>query len=84
VITNLSRYSAQSETRNGDTVVVAVRGKTTTPDYITHVSREGDSFESLAARYLGAAIFYWRIADINPQVIFPDMIPVGTTIRIPQ
>jgi nucleoid-associated protein YgaU len=79
-----SRYRVNTEIRNDDIAVVSVRNSVTVPNYATHVSREGDSFESLASRFLGAPVFYWKIADINPQVAFPDYIPPGTLIRIPQ
>lgn len=80
----LSRYTTATETRNGATAVVAKRVPTKAPNYITHTAREGDSFDSLAFKYLGASYFFWKIADINPQVAFPDRIPAGTIIRIPQ
>lgn len=51
--------------------------------YNTYVSRQGDTFDLLAARFLNDPERYWEIADINPQVQWPDSIPVGTTIRIP-
>lgn len=79
-----SRYRVNTEVRNDDIAVVASRAPVVVPNYATHVSREGDSFESLASRFLGAPVFYWKIADINPQVAFPDYIPPGTLIRIPR
>ena len=80
----LSRYTATTEERNGNIVIVATRKPTTMPSYMSHRARSGDTFENLAARYLGSPLFYWKIADINPQVVFPDYIPVGTNIRIPR
>lgn len=80
----LSRYSAKSEIRDGKMYVIAT---TTTPvktNYRVHISRDGDSFERLSSMYLGSPIFFWKIAEINPQVPFPDQIPVGTQIRIPR
>jgi nucleoid-associated protein YgaU len=84
VIQVSSRYKISTEVRNNDIAVVAVRSATITPSYISYVSREGDSFESLSSRFLGAPVFYWKIADINPQVAFPDYITPGTILRIPQ
>lgn len=48
------------------------------------VFKEGQSFEELAATHLGDANLWWRIADINPQVLWPDEIASGTRIRIPR
>ena len=51
--------------------------------FVVLVSRDGDTFEQLASKYLGNPSLYWRIADINPHVEWPDRIPVGESIRIP-
>jgi len=80
----ISRYSAQTEYRNNEPFVVAVRAKTTTTSFITHTTREGETMDILATKYLKSPLFYWRIADINPQIPFPDQIPAGTKVRIPQ
>lgn len=80
----LSRYKAQSEIRDNKLHIVAVSTSTPRDNYRVHIARDGDSFEKLASQYLGAPIFFWRIAEMNPQVPFPDLIPVGTKIRIPQ
>lgn len=51
--------------------------------YYQYVTREGDSFVLIASRVFNDPSRYWEIADINPQVEWPDRIPVGTVIRIP-
>lgn len=79
-----SRYRAKNEERNEAMSVVAVYQKEQTPQFTTYISREGDSFEKIANKYLGGPIFYWRIAELNPHVPFPDQIPLGTRIRIPR
>ena len=84
MIEALSRYSTYAEERNGNTVIVSVRKQSVVPSYISYNARFGDTFSNLSARYLGSPLFYWKIADINPQVPFPNYIPVGTSIRIPQ
>lgn len=84
MISLYSRYRASQEIRNGDVTVVAVYNKVPEKQFMTYNSREGDSFEKLATRYLGGPVFYWRIAEINPHVLFPDRIPTGTRIRIPR
>lgn len=80
----LSRYKAKSEIRDDKLHVVAVSSTIPQGNYRIHIASEGDSFESLASKYLGAPIFFWKIAELNPQVPFPDLIPVGTKIRIPR
>jgi nucleoid-associated protein YgaU len=52
--------------------------------YRTHRSVIGDRFDVLAHRVLGDAELWWRIADLNPEVFYPDAIPEGTTLRIPE
>jgi nucleoid-associated protein YgaU len=84
MISLYSRYRATQEVRNGDVNVIAAYSKVPESQFMTYISREGDSFERLASIYLGGPVFYWRIAEINPQVLFPDRIPVGTRIRIPR
>jgi nucleoid-associated protein YgaU len=51
--------------------------------YSQYVTRDGDSFERIAAKLFNDGTRYWEIADINPQVAFPEAIPTGTVIRIP-
>lgn len=51
--------------------------------YAVHTSRQGDTFMSLSIKFLNDQSRYWEIADINPQVQWPDRIPVGTPLRIP-
>jgi|688.fasta_scaffold68583_3 nucleoid-associated protein YgaU len=80
----LSRYTITSEERDGNVAIIAVRKSAPTTSYSSHRARNGDTFENLAARYLGSSLFYWKIADLNPQVPFPDYIPAGTNIRIPR
>ena len=74
-----SRYAMTSDGKEADRKPLpnAVR-------YTTYLAKSGDTFEKLAHRLYGDFSRYWEIADINPQVKFPDTIPVGTVIRIPR
>jgi hypothetical protein len=49
-----------------------------------YVVRLGDRFDLLANEFLGDPTLWWRIADANPQIPYPDisLIP-GSVIRIP-
>lgn len=51
--------------------------------YALYTSKDGDTFDIIAARFLGDPSRYWEIADINPQVEWPDRITTGTVLRIP-
>jgi nucleoid-associated protein YgaU len=52
--------------------------------YYSHTARDGDTFQLLAAKLFNDSSRYWEIADINPQVQWPDVIPTGTVLRIPK
>lgn len=51
--------------------------------YYQYMAKDGDTFPLIAARIFNDPSRYWEIADINPQVEWPDRIPVGTVLRIP-
>lgn len=78
-----SRYSESSETRNDKTVSVALPTTFSTNNYFTIVATGVETFELLAYRYLNDASMWWKIADINKNITFPDYITAGTTVRIP-
>jgi hypothetical protein len=42
------------------------------------------TLDELAAIHLGDPQLYWRIAGVNPHVPYPDEVPAGTRLRIPQ
>lgn len=44
---------------------------------------QGDRIDVVARTFLGSSSFWWRIMDLNPELIDPFNIPIGTTIRIP-
>lgn len=44
---------------------------------------QGDTFQSLAEVHLGSAFDWWRIADMNPQIFWPDDLTPGAIIRLP-
>jgi hypothetical protein len=74
MIQTISRYKVINEVRNDELSVISLPSKYAKNTYITHITRENDSFDMLAIKYLGSPIFYWKIADINPQISFPDQI----------
>lgn len=44
---------------------------------------EGETLQHLAARFFNDAEKWWILADVNPQILYPDDIPAGTVLRIP-
>lgn len=78
-----SRYVSSYDTYNNQARSVAVRVATSSKSYITHVAQEKESFATLAKQYFNDDKMYWYIADQNPHVKYPDLIPPGTVIRIP-
>lgn len=75
------RTSSRYRLTSGNRLADRVDGSET--KYFQYMSREGDTFQKIAARVLNDPTRYWEIADINPQVEWPDRIPVGTVLRIP-
>jgi len=76
-----SRYT--TKINDVDSAVIAVRKGTSPVKYTNYVVKSTETFESIANRIYRDPTLYWKLADINPHVKFPDLIPVGTTIRIP-
>jgi len=45
---------------------------------------DGDRIDTLAYRLLGDSRLYWRIMDLNPQILDPTGIQPGTSIVVPR
>ena len=73
-----SRYRSDT---SGQYALPKEKGEVT---YYTHRVVEGDTVLNLAARSLGSDQRWWEIADINPQVKYPEDLEVGTLLRIPR
>lgn len=43
----------------------------------------GDRFDNLAYQYYGDSTLWWVLAAANPEVFYPDEIPAGVVLRIP-
>ncbi len=79
-----SRYFATYyNDNNQEARTTSKRVITKSQPYFTHVTESNESFTTLAGKYLNNEKLYWYIADQNPQIRFPDLIPVGTLVRIP-
>ena len=79
-VTPSSRYTQITDS-NGRAVVQ--RKARVNSHYSTVVSVQDQSLQDIAAKWWGNASLYWRIADLNPQVLYPDEVPMGTRLRIP-
>ena len=80
-----SRYRTSSgNNANGRSDMIAVRKPKIASAYNVYVTKEGETFDRIAERIYGDSTQYWRIADLNPQVQFPDTIPMNSYIRVPR
>lgn len=48
-----------------------------------YVWRAGDRIDRLAAEHLGSPDLFYRILDLNPEIIDPHHIEPGTKVRLP-
>ena len=78
-----SRYTETTETRDAESISVAVPTTYSTDSYFTVVTQQDETFASLAHNYLRNVTMYWKIADLNKQLSYPDIIPAGTVIKVP-
>lgn len=76
-----SRYTTYKDPSTS--TLLAVPKQIASEEYTTYVSKAGDTFDNIATRIYRDPTQYWRIANLNPQVKFPNEIPVGTYLRIP-
>lgn len=44
---------------------------------------QGDRMDTIAYKLYGIADFWWKIANANPEIFYPDELVVGAIIRIP-
>lgn len=79
-----SRYIKSATNTTGEIAVEALRKQRNPRSFTTIITQEGETFDSLAYKYFKDSEQYWEIADLNPHVPFPDRIPPGTPIRIPE
>ena len=56
---------------------------TLSSEFFLYTWVQGDRPDIVSHKLLGDSEFWWRIMDINPEMINPLHIPIGTTIRIP-
>ena len=57
---------------------------TATPDtdVMPYVTKAGDTFESLAYKFLGSGTKWYILADMNPHIFFPMDLSPGDRINV--
>jgi len=51
--------------------------------FYTYEWKDGDRLDNLANKFLGNSQFWWKIMDLNPEIINPTQITPGTLLRLP-
>jgi phage tail protein X len=51
--------------------------------YLTHVTTEGERWDSIAYKYYGDALGYERVIAANPHAPILPVLPAGLTLSIP-
>jgi nucleoid-associated protein YgaU len=54
-----------------------------TSAFTYYTVKSGDRLDLIAAQVYGGSSYWWRIADANPEVWYPQDLVVGSIIRIP-
>lgn len=69
---------------NGGTAVAVFAGPATGPAaYAYYTVVAGDRFDLISNKVYGLPDYWWKIANANPEIFYPDFLVVGSIIRIP-
>jgi prophage DNA circulation protein len=52
-------------------------------EFFYYTWTENDRIDMVANKFLGSPDVWWELLDINPEIIDPFDIPIGTALRIP-
>lgn len=88
MILNGSRYMGQPvltvpTASAGNNVAVFGPAPTGIGGFTYYTVVQGDRLDVIAAKVYGLANYWWRLADANPEIFYPDNLVVGSIIRIP-
>jgi hypothetical protein len=89
MIVNGSRYMGQAVVTvpidaQGDTAVAVFGPPPTGPAaFVYYTVLPGDRLDTLANALYGVPDYWWKIADANPEIFYPEILIVGSIIRIP-
>lgn len=68
----------------GDTAVAVFGPPATGPSaYAYYTVVAGDRFDLISFKVYGIPDYWWKIANANPEIFYPDFLVVGSIIRIP-
>lgn len=81
MLTISSRYTTDIA---ADGTVIGVKKPVSPVKYSIYTVKDGDTMDLLATRLYGDPTQWWRIADMNPHITFPDIIRVGDVLRLPE
>jgi nucleoid-associated protein YgaU len=79
-----TRYESTSRYRITESGKEAVKKEEDTVAYGVYTAYEGETLDSIAYRLFGDPLRYWELADLNPQIKFPNRLSVGQVIRVPR
>lgn len=89
MIDNSSRYvnsKLVTQVRDDGTQAVVITpgdAKSFTFTYTYHQVNGSERIDTIAYAFYGDATKWWKIADVNPEIMKWDSIPIGTVLRIP-
>lgn len=85
-----SRYSGAAVLRakaadgkSRPTIYAMIGGAGGQVSYQLYPVTSGERMDIIANNLWGDPELWWRIADLNPQLLYPDEIPDGTVLRVP-
>jgi hypothetical protein len=76
-------FVAADSRKNTYEVTVYRAFPTVSSEFFLYEWVQGDRPDTVAHKLLGSSDFWWKILDINPEIINPLHIPIGTALRIP-
>jgi hypothetical protein len=65
------------------TIIITPPTQPLTYNIAVHVWSDGDQIDYLSFSAYGDETQWWRIANVNPEILFWDSVPAGTQIRVP-
>jgi nucleoid-associated protein YgaU len=88
MISTTSRYYGQpllsTPTRENASAKAIFRTAPLIPSrFLYYTIVAGDRLDTVANRVYGAPELWWRLADANPELFYPDALLPGMIIRIP-
>lgn len=76
-------FKAHDARKNNYSVTVLREFDDIVKNFMYYTWVERDRIDMIAHTFLGRADYWWKIMDMNPEILDPFTIPVGTVIRIP-